>query len=250
MLKIDVKTFNLIKAGFINAGYDDYIAARNLLNNGYYEQGATLACYAVERYIKSVPLLHGVPIEKVRGHMNNYKKFEQLYATLDTDYSTLLNLFDENFIKTLRILYSHRYYDDIKEDRSFGFLVNQFLGELDYTISIFETIYHTMKIETPGISSKTVYARNLEANTRDLLENNFVVHNLPKSDFMKRETYVYGVYVSENFQKYSISNNRKSTPGTSINIPLKDNQGFRIDLPVYTGKIFLLEMKTNQKKDS
>lgn len=51
-LKNEDKVLHIL-SGFINLGYDDYIASRQLLNNGLYSQGATLATYAVERYIKN-----------------------------------------------------------------------------------------------------------------------------------------------------------------------------------------------------
>jgi HEPN domain-containing protein len=246
MQKIDIKTFKLIKLGFVNAGYDDYIASRFLLNNGFFEQGVTLACYAVERYIKSVLLLLGMPLDKVRGHLSNFQKFEDLYQNLNHEYKVLLNNIDPNFKKILRIVYSHRYYDDIKNERTFGFLVNQFLGELDYTVCMFETIFATMTVVEGNIDNTTSYAQNVRSNDKQLLENNYILHNIDKNEFMNRETYVYGVFVFKKNEKAILTNARKSKPGTMIKIKLKDNPNFEIELPKYNGQLFLIEMQPKQ----
>lgn len=248
MATINMKTYHLIKTGFVNAGFTDYIASRFLLNNGFFEQGVMLACYAVERYMKALLLILGVPIKDVRGHIDRLDKFERLYGGLDHEYSIIISKLDTNFLKVLKVAYGHRYYDDIKSEDTFGFLVNQFLGELDYTVFLFDNIFNTMKLVSnkKEVDTRTAFAIAATENNRDLLENNHVLHGVPKIEFMNRESYVFSVYINtEKYQKYILSNSRKSKPGTKINIQNK----FPVDLPLYEKQMFLFEM-TGKSNDA
>src|SRR5580704_13560665 len=87
----------------INA-YDDYIASRFLLNNGYNMQGAILASTAIEKYLKAMLVCIGVDLNKIKVHLD---KFEKLKSYFDnTEYADLFtNHFDRAFFEIVSKVY-------------------------------------------------------------------------------------------------------------------------------------------------
>ena len=103
-----------------NAAYDDYLASRFLLNNGFALQGATLASTAIEKYLKALLTCQGVSFSRV--HLDNLVKLEAAFAA--TPFHAILTFFDQNFLTVITTVYSFRYLDNIKSPTSVGFFLN------------------------------------------------------------------------------------------------------------------------------
>ena len=118
--------------GLLSLGYRDYIASRFLLNNDYILQGTLLASSAVEKYLKAGEALNGKRLNK--HHLDSLGQFKSLYS--QTPYHMMFNVLDPVFLNILGKAYRYRYYDEktITKPDTIGFLVNQFLGTLDFTI--------------------------------------------------------------------------------------------------------------------
>ena len=171
----------------IDLGYRDYIAARFLLNNRFIIQGLTLASTAVEKYLKALIVLTSEEKEKYYYHFDNLEKLKAILAKSNSD---VTEKFDPVFLNILENAFKIRYYDRIEKPIFIGFFINQFIGELDYTIDSLETfVLKTQKNETP-------YRRAIESKDPHLLENNFVLKKQNKKDFMEKPDDGFSIYIS------------------------------------------------------
>lgn len=91
---------------------------------------------------------------------------------------------DPVFLGILEKAYKIRYYDRLKETIRIGFYLNQFIGELDDTI-------HTIEKLTHGMS----YERATRNKDHHLYENNFVLSNLNKKEYMERPDTAFSVRI-------------------------------------------------------
>jgi hypothetical protein len=64
-----------------------------------------------------------------------------------------------------------------------GLYINQFIGELDYTIDFLENFI--AKTENGGVTF-SAYKRAIKNNDSNLYENNFVLNKENKKDFMEK----------------------------------------------------------------
>src|SRR5690606_25191579 len=111
----DTQAYSLIQLGF-----NDYIAARHLINNGYILQGVTLASTAVEKYLKVILVSKGKTKKDIGVHLDRIDKLKQ---QLDECYADFTNKIDERFLEILGKAYKARYYDDIKAPITIGFFI-------------------------------------------------------------------------------------------------------------------------------
>ena len=179
----------------MSIGYRDYIASRVLINNNYILQGALLASTAVEKYLKAVLALHGF---RTDIHMDNYKKFKKLFVR--TPYNMMFDVLDPVFMELLAKAYRYRYLDEktITKPDTIGFLVNQFLGTLDFTILKLDSLMIIQKESNEGV--KTIMDSELKMAAKrglpDLWVNNYVLHKIDKTEFMNRKSAAFGFSVT------------------------------------------------------
>jgi HEPN domain. len=179
---------DLLATNLIHAGYLDYIAARFLLNNDFIIQGATLASSAVEKYLKAVLVLTTGSSKKI--HLDRFAELKDAFK--DSSHNDLLNHLDDIFLEILGKIYRFRYYDNIRKPDSTGFFVNQFLGELDYTVCAVELLIKN------GNGYSTEYSRAAKDREPNLMENNYRLNNWVKEEFMVRKSQAYAIYVNPN----------------------------------------------------
>lgn len=91
--------------------------------------------------------------------------------------------FDPVFLEILENAFKIRYYDNIKQPVFMGFYINQFIGELDYTIDFLENFI--ARAENGG-ASVSAYNRAIRKNDSHLYMNNFVLNKENKKDFMEK----------------------------------------------------------------
>jgi HEPN domain-containing protein len=153
--------------GLIRTAYNDYIAARVLLNKNYTLQGVILASAALEKYFKALILYQSGTILPL--HFDRFDEIEK--AVNDIGYSVVIGKIDPRFIEILTKAYPLRYYDNIKQETSIGFFKNQFLGELD---SALYWLDFTLKISDDKGTVLSPVQRDFQDKNPDLLENNWV----------------------------------------------------------------------------
>lgn len=186
----NAKAFSLI-----SLGYNDYIAARHLIHSGYILQGVTLASTAVEKYLKVILALFGKEKKDMGVHLDKIEKIKKL---LSECYYDITEKIDSRFLEILGSAYKIRYYDELKEIITIGFFINQFIGELDYTINLFETkvITGICDNNTPIF---TLYKRNIEEKNKDLFLNNYIFNGLTKKEHMEKADNGFGIFINPEY---------------------------------------------------
>ncbi len=96
---------------YVILGWQDYIAARFLLNNDFLPQGTVLASIGVEKYLKAVLSSQGVV---KRGHLDNIEIVELVKQT-GVD---LLEYINQEFLKFLGTVYQLRVVDQSGDARA------------------------------------------------------------------------------------------------------------------------------------
>ncbi|WP_291143665.1 hypothetical protein [Flavobacterium sp. UBA7680] len=175
---------------FTDLGYRDYIAARFLLNNHYIVQGLTLASIAVEKYLKAIIVFNLQEREWYNYHFDRFEQLKNLVAKVNSD---VTQEFDPVFVAILEKAFKIRYYDKIEKPIFMGFYINQFIGELDYTINYLENfIFNTQSCG----QSITVYNKAVINKDSGLYYNNFILNKENKKDFMEKPDIGFSIYIS------------------------------------------------------
>ena len=181
--------------GLLSLGYRDYIASRFLLNNDYIIQGTVLASSAVEKYLKAGLAINGKRLNKY--HLDNLGQFKSLYS--QTPYNMMFDVLDPVFLEILGKAYKYRYYDEktITKPDTIGFLVNQFLGTLDFTILKLDSLFIITK-DKDGVttSQDTQLKRAAKSGLPDLWQNNYVLNKIDKTEFMNRKSKAFGLHIT------------------------------------------------------
>ncbi|MDB5200245.1 MAG: hypothetical protein JWO92_2208 [Chitinophagaceae bacterium] len=181
----DTHAYSLIQLGF-----NDYIAARHLINNKFILQGVTLASTAVEKYLKAILASKG---RNKRVHLDKIDKLKTILSECYTDFT---NRIDERFLEILGKAYETRYYDDLKSPITIGFFVNQFLCELDYSVNFFENVLYENIVDENGNKVPTLYKRYASETNPELVLNNYLFAGISKKECMEQPDYGYCIYIN------------------------------------------------------
>jgi HEPN domain-containing protein len=205
----------------LTLAYNDYIAARFLLNNEYVMQGLTLASSAIEKYLKIILLLSNGSVKRI--HLDRFEELKEMLNQIDYD---ILSYLDENFILVLSKSYKVRYYDNLSAPITIGVLTKQIIGELDYTVHIIERSL-TMTDRKAGENILSPYNQALKDKNVDLIHNNYLFQGISKKQFMEQPSNAFAIYIS----------NKKFDEEIQI-----IGQNVK---PQYDGKISLIDIKFN-----
>ncbi|KAF2326624.1 HEPN domain-containing protein [Flavobacterium ginsenosidimutans] len=175
---------------FADLGYRDYIAARFLLNNHFIVQGITLASTAVEKYLKAVIVFNLQEKEWYNYHFDKFEKLKNLLEKLNSD---VTKDFDPVFLDILEKAFKIRYYDKIEKPIFMGFYINQFIGELDYTINYLENFIFNTQSQGQSI---TVYSKAVINKDPGLFYNNYILNQENKKDYMEMPDIGFSIYIS------------------------------------------------------
>jgi hypothetical protein len=180
--------------GFLSLAYRDYLASRFLLNYGFSIQGAVLASSAVEKYLKIFLALHDI---KKKVHLDKLEKLRDVFSKIE--YNPLFDKFDPNFFEILGKVYKYRYYDEttVTHADTVGFIVHQFLGELDFTVFLLNNLI-TMK-DDKGNIIKNNLQRDTESSEGNLYLNNYILNEIPKKEFMSKSGNAFGLHINPKF---------------------------------------------------
>jgi hypothetical protein len=204
----------------LSLGYNDYIAARVLLNKHYPLQGLTLASSAIEKYFKVILALHGNTKKDMGVHLD---RLDKLKALLIASYSDITVHFDERFLNLLAKAYKARYYDNLSSPLMIGFFVNQVLCELDFIVNFFDNLIKLT--DSKGEAIKSAYKRASENKAVDLITNNYLFLEISKKEFMERPDKGFGVYIDSinGFKEFEIEGTgvKNQYNGTIAEINLK-----------------------------
>jgi hypothetical protein len=194
--------------GLIRTAYNDYIAARVLLNKNHTLQGVILASTALEKYFKALLVSHSGKIKHV-----HFDKFDQIKnAVEEIGYAVIINKMDPRFIEILTKVYPLRYYDNIKLPTSVGFFKNQFLGELDQAVYWFD---QALILSDDKGTILSPIKRDFQNKNPDLLENNWVAQKpIDKKKFMETDCEGFAIYIHPRylFEEVNVSSVKMTIP--------------------------------------
>ncbi|WP_202702740.1 HEPN domain-containing protein [Flavobacterium sp. UGB4466] len=179
-------------SSLMDLGYRDYIAARFLLKNHFIVQGLTLASTAVEKYLKAVIVYNLQQKEKYHYHLDKFRLLKNLLSKVQND---VTEDFDPVFLDILENAFKIRYYNTIKKPIFMGFYINQFIGELDWTIYYLEKFISTTQTGGQSISA---YSKAVKEKGSHLYTNNFIVRNENKKEYMEKPDVGFSIYISIN----------------------------------------------------
>lgn len=222
--KITQERFKQIK-NLVMLGYDDYIAARFLINNNFLMQGVLMASSSVEKYLKALLLALKGKVPKI--HLDKLDNLKIQFQ--DTEYFELFDHLDSSFLLVLGKAYKFRYYDNIKEADTVGFFVNQFLGELDYSVFAIELLFNEFKDQN-GTPWQSPLRKAIKEKNENLFKDNYILNNIDKKEFMTRATLGFGLHFNPLVMEPFIIGTVKK-----FNVP-------------YDGKIMLIEAVEDVKQ--
>lgn len=149
---------------FFAQAYDNYIAARILINKGHLIEGHILAQFCIEKYMKGLLLLKG---KRFFGHeLTNSTWLSEFHSM----FPRLRDWLSAEFLTYLGIAFRLRYWDNQRDIGNILLFRRKTLMHLDNTVS---TIEQHMLRRPPGKESR--YAQDVKAQRVDLFEGNSVV---------------------------------------------------------------------------
>jgi HEPN domain-containing protein len=169
MKDIDPKHVNWTVMHYLALAFDDYIAARVLLNNKLALQGLILASTSVEKYLKAILATKG---KISRIHLDS-SDFLKLFEMNGLDISNL----NANFIKYLGRSYPFRYIEPTSGPASITIEPRKLLAELDFTVSQCEASFQIRPVPSP-------YAAAVSNRDERVWANNYVLHEIDKTSFI------------------------------------------------------------------
>lgn len=194
--------------GLIRTAYNDYIAARVLLNKNHTLQGIILASTALEKYFKALIMSHSGKIIPV-----HFDRFDQIKKTVEEiGYAVIINKIDPVFIELLSKTYPLRYYDNIKSQISVGFFKNQFLGELDQAVYWFD---QALILSDDKGTVLSPVKRAVQGKNPDFLENNWLMQKpIDKIKFMETDCEGFAIYIDPRylFEEVNVSSAKLTVP--------------------------------------
>jgi len=179
--KIKTKTKNEVNiqniSGYLSMSFNDYIAARILINRNKLIQGCILANTAIEKYFKALMEAQGT---KSFGQHDLTKQL----PFIKNQYPRIYKKLNIDFLNQLTKIYKSRYLDDLPIGYNFAIIQGKYLAELDF---IYSTIEPTIRVQNnTNNNSKTKYELAVENKDSDLWTGNYLLNNLEKTVFVEQ----------------------------------------------------------------
>ena len=177
-----------IVQNYLGLAHGDYLAARNLLRNGFLEHGCMIAATAVEKYLKAVVGVAGISLD-THLHRTLYKMVlkcqPELHASLDFDFIKFLE-------KAFRLRYA------TVSAPGLAIMLNQYrtLMCLDKTIAHIDAGF---TFEQQQNLMKTPYEHSLTMGASQLLDNNVAIRPAELSAFLSQSNKVVELKIEDNF---------------------------------------------------
>lgn len=168
--------------GYLELGFNDYLAARTLLINEMLLQGACMASTSIEKYVKAYSISQGHPANKL--HIGP-KFIPELKSG-----PGIPPYLSENFLTFLGNCYALRYFDTIEAGFNLHIRQRQLLAELDEVVSTFEGAFTLKQNGTPILTASQQAIRD---KAPLVAMNNWVVNGQDKTEFIEQTEAVYEI---------------------------------------------------------
>lgn len=148
---------------------------------------------SLEKALKVYLLVNDVNIDLAKH--NTVKLFKLLEKT-NAKIVTALN---RDFLKILSKIYLSRYYEKLETGYNFVILKNQFLAELDYTFSYLDELTK-FRMGRDKNFPDSKYNRDKAEQLDVLVENNYIISNISKEQYLAQPEYVYEFRIAPNYE--------------------------------------------------
>lgn len=165
---------------FLKVGYQDYLAARTLLNSDLTLEGTIMASTTVEKYFKAVITLRG---NTTSGHLN-----AALLNSIKNYDPVLYQGCNESFLLLLKNVYVLRYFENLDPDFNLSIRTRHVLAQLDEVVNVLEGKF---TFHRNGQLLERAYHRDSATKAPVLFTNNHVLQAIPKLTFLTGEETVY-----------------------------------------------------------
>ena len=174
--KIAKPSYTKDVVSFLGLGFQDYLAARVLINSDLLLQGAICGSTSIEKYFKAILAFRGNKSEGhlKAAHLRAVKNFDpKLYASLN-----------KSFLLFLQKCYKLRYLDDLAPNFNLLVTARPMLAELDFTVFQIENRF---EINSGGKRLVIPYAAALKAKEPKLYINNYILNGVDKNAFIANQ---------------------------------------------------------------
>ncbi len=190
--------------GLKSTAYREYLSARLLANNHFFQQAAIMMTTCLEKEMKAYLFTIGENFKWIHD-------LEPLYEKLNTARPEFAEKLNVEFLKALSIIYKTRYYDQLIPGYNWVFIKNKFLAEFDYTYSILEPMLRVKPARDKEMS-KTKYELDIEGRAEILFTNNYILNKIEKDKFLTSPDLVYEFRIASTHEifeaQYPIPYNR------------------------------------------
>lgn len=202
----DVTTAEAKKViGLKSTAYREYLSARLLTNNHFFQQAAIMMTTCLEKEMKAYLFTIGESFKWIHD-------LEPLYEKLNAAKPEFAKKLNAEFFKALSNIYKTRYYDQLIPGYNWVFVKNKFLAEFDYSYAILEPMLRIKPARDKEIS-KTKYELDTEEKSEILFTNNYVVNKMDKDKYLTSPDLVYEFRIASTHEifeaQYPIPYNRE-----------------------------------------
>ena len=169
--------------GLKSTAYREYLSARLLTNNHFFQQAAIMMTTCLEKEMKAYLYTIGESFKWIHDLVPLYEKLN----AAKPEFAKKLNA---EFLNALSIIYKTRYYDQLTPGYNWVFVKNKFLAEFDYSYSILEPMLRVKPARDKEIA-KTKYELDIDKKSDVLFANNYVVNKIEKDKFLASPDLVY-----------------------------------------------------------
>jgi len=167
---------------------NDYIAARSLLRQGLLVQRATLACSAIEKYLKTVHLIKdkkfGTYGQKAHDTVSLYTQLKKFAPRQDLN---------ESYLATLNKAYKLRYPDRLEKE------FNLALHQAKTLVGLDETVFKIRsRIKIIGVDRPFKFEQLIKQKNEQLLQGNHTFGNAKRNELFQQPLLWYEMRVLKN----------------------------------------------------
>lgn len=165
----------LVLLSLLKNAYDDYLAARTLLNHNLILQGTILSTTSIEKFFKALLIYKGDTVK----HSHSLKKLLPSIKSFD---KTLYDKLDITFLELIEKSYCLRYIESAPAGFKIDLSKRNILANLDYTISL---LHNKLKVQNQkGELNKTPYQNDWESKRKELITDNYLFNNLTIEEYL------------------------------------------------------------------
>lgn len=188
---------------------DDYLAARTLLRQGLVVPGSILSASAIEKYLKTVHLIHNKPFETFGKKAHDVY---HLYKNLE-DHLYKEKPLNESYLRALNKAFRLRYPDRLEKEFSIALHQGKMLVGLDETVFKIRN-----RIKFQGAERPFKFDLMIKENDPHLMQGNYAFGIAKRGEAFSQPLVWYEMRVLENGAWLQVYNPSTATDDNEYNL--------------------------------